>query len=122
MHAFVEPLCPLATDHPDRDEQVAIAEDSLDSLVIAKFVSETGCRFYAVELESETGICYGYIDGDVNAWGYFSPHEFDELGFPVKQDHTFTPKPLFQALDDVRHLSCLEGPTNRPRDVCPSVA
>ena len=84
-------------------------DDSLSAWVFAKYRAPTGCCFYVVEHEQETGICYGFIGGDVNEWGYFSVS--GELA--SRRDIEFHQKSLGDALEEEMVQSKL--PPNRTR-------
>lgn len=50
-------------------------------------------EWYPVEFDRKTGICFGFVKGDFNEWGYFSLHELASL-----------PYLICQPLDDVNVL------------------
>jgi len=53
--------------------------------------------WYAVEFDPETGIFFGWVDGNFPEWGNFSLEEMQNTkvrGLGMERDRHFTPKPM----------------------------
>jgi len=58
--------------------------------------------WYAVEYDPESGLFFGWVDGDFPEWGNFSLQEMQELkvkGLGMERDLYFTPKPMKEIPD-----------------------
>ncbi len=58
--------------------------------------------WYATEFDPETGIFFGWVDGDFPEWGNFSLDEMEAVkvrGLGIERDMHFTPKPMKEIPD-----------------------
>ena len=58
--------------------------------------------WYACEFDPETGIFFGWVDGDFPEWGNFSLEEMKSLkvrGLGMERDYYFTAKPMKEIPD-----------------------
>lgn len=58
--------------------------------------------WYATEYDPESGIFFGWVDGDFPEWGTFSLEEMESLrvrGLSMERDKYFTPKSMKEIAD-----------------------
>jgi len=69
-----------------------------DKICYVKFFHPfSNWTWYGCEFDPETGIFFGWVDGDFPEWGNFSLEEMESLkvrGLGMERDKFFTPKPM----------------------------
>ena len=69
-----------------------------DKICYVKFFHPmSSWTWFATEFDPETGIFFGWVDGDFPEWGNFSLDEMKNLkvkGLGMERDMYFTPKPM----------------------------
>lgn len=75
-----------------------------DKICIVKFFDPCGSwTWYATEFDPETGIFFGWVDGQFPEWGNFALSEMaayrGRFGLGIERDMYFTPKPMHQIAD-----------------------
>ena len=70
-----------------------------DKICHVKFFNPVGSwTWYACEFDPETGIFFGWVDGDFPEWGNFALEELESVklrfGLSIERDKFFTPKPM----------------------------
>jgi hypothetical protein len=73
----------------------------MEATAYAKFFTPwSNWTWYATELDTETGECFGLVVGHERELGYFSLQELESIqgpfGLKIERDRSFDPTPLSQ--------------------------
>ena len=73
-------------------------ETETDPIAYVRLLTPDSCwTWYVFELDPAERLCFGWVEGLDNEWGYFSLEELAEvcgpLGLPIERDLYFKPTP-----------------------------
>ena len=71
------------------------------------FTPDSFWTWYVTEYDPIENICFGFVIGFENEWGYFSVDEHESakgpLGLSVERDLYFEPKPISEIIKNIKN-------------------